>query len=158
MNERKQRCSSTLDQAMGRIAHTITLYNFTEPTNDQTPIPPPLPPLPAGKDGDWRRYFKERYLLDQNWSKGRHVQRSMYGHMDVILAVRVWGDYVVSGSRNGWVKCFDAGNGTEVWSAQMHSGGVSCIFTEGEVLYTGSWDATIKVCGGCLLSRVSFWT
>ncbi|KAJ3283834.1 hypothetical protein HK104_010195 [Borealophlyctis nickersoniae] len=110
----------------------------------------------AGTDGDWRRYFVERYSLETNWSRGRYIQRSSMGHTDVILSVHVWGDRVVSGCRHGWVKCFDAASGEDLWSQKLHTAGVSCLGTEGDLLLTGSWDCTIKVWEGPDAPKIKF--
>ncbi|PFX34916.1 F-box/WD repeat-containing protein 7-like [Stylophora pistillata] len=105
----------------------------------------------------WKKMFASRYLLHQNWLKGKCNVRTFEGHTQGISCVQFDDTRIASGSYDKTIRVWDIQSGEcdVVLTLAGHSGTVRCLNLNGNRLVSGSVDRSIKVWD---LSFKSYWS
>lgn len=105
----------------------------------------------------WKKMFASRYLLHQNWLKGKCNVRTFEGHTQGISCVQFDDTRIASGSYDKMIRVWDikSGDSDVVLTLAGHSGTVRCLTLDGNRLVSGSVDRSIKVWD---LSFESYWS
>ncbi|KAL9959313.1 hypothetical protein ACROYT_G032627 [Oculina patagonica] len=105
----------------------------------------------------WKKMFASRFLLHQNWLKGKCDVRTFEGHTQGISCVQFDDTRIASGSYDKTIRVWDiqSGDCDAVLTLAGHSGTVRCLNLNGNRLVSGSVDRSIKVWD---LSFESYWS
>ena len=60
--------------------------------------------MPLSNGLDWAYLYKQHYLLDRNWTKGKARTKLLRGHEDAVYSIQKRGDILISGSRDKTIK------------------------------------------------------
>lgn len=111
------------------------------------------------RDGtvQWKKIFASRFLLHQNWLKGKCNVRTLEGHTQGISCVQFDDTRIASGSYDKTIRVWDikSDESDVVLTLAGHSGTVRCLNLNGNRLVSGSVDRSIKVWD---LSFKSYWS
>ncbi|KAI8910079.1 WD40-repeat-containing domain protein [Entophlyctis helioformis] len=131
-------------EQMPPAAHSITTASqHTDPNSRSSPSSSRNDN--PGPDVTWHQFYCSQIVVNHNWSTGRHTSTTLSGHMDVVLSIKISGDYVISGSRSCRILVARISTGETVQTIETHNAGVSCIDTAGCTVFSGSWDKTVKM-------------
>ncbi|MCB2210392.1 WD40 repeat domain-containing protein [bacterium] len=90
-------------------------------------------------------WFKSR----MPYPESDRVERTLVGHTDLISSCRFSPDgrWIISASKDGTLKIWDAISGREMRTLAGHEGGVTrfAISRDSKILVSGSWDNTVKI-------------
>lgn len=105
----------------------------------------------------WKKMFASRFLLHQNWLKGKCNVRTLEGHTQGISCVQFDDTRIASGSYDKTIRVWDikSNESDVVLTLAGHSGTVRCLDLNGNRLVSGSVDRSIKVWD---LSFKSYWS
>jgi F-box and WD-40 domain protein 1/11 len=92
---------------------------------------------------DWRYHYRNRLILERNWSRQMPIQRTLHGHSDSVYCIQFDRTRLISGSRDQTVKIWNLISGKVVQTLKGHSGSVLCLQYDQHLLLTGSSDATL---------------
>lgn len=111
------------------------------------PLPSPslgsAPSAPLGLD--WPRLYKDRWILEQRWTKGQPKSSFLKGHEDSVYCVQFDDMKIVSGSRDKTVRVWHTKTGYCARVLTGHGGSVLCLAYDETELFTGSSDACVFV-------------
>lgn len=75
------------------------------------PLPSPyhggtfnLENTPLSNGLDWIYLYKQHFILDKNWAKGKARTKLLRGHEDAVYSIQKRGDILISGSRDKTIK------------------------------------------------------
>ncbi|GAA5918367.1 hypothetical protein JCM1841_002190 [Sporobolomyces salmonicolor] len=112
-------------------------------------LPPPSPSLTFRPEAplflDWPRLFRDRWLLEGRWEKGKPSWNWLEGHEDSVYCVQFDEKKVISGSRDKTIRIWDLASGTTTRTLTGHEGSVLCLQYDDQVLISGSSDSRILV-------------
>ncbi|KAJ1542414.1 hypothetical protein HK405_009997, partial [Cladochytrium tenue] len=99
----------------------------------------------AEATADWKRIYRDRLTIEENWRLGRYSVREIVAHPEAVYCVQFDEDKIVSGSRDHTVKVFDMATGTCRVTLRGHSASVLCLQYDEQQLITGSSDSTLII-------------
>ncbi|GAA6051900.1 hypothetical protein JCM3770_006565 [Rhodotorula araucariae] len=99
----------------------------------------------AGLSLDWRKLFRDRWLLERRWETGKPSWSWFEGHSDSVYCVQFDERKIVSGSRDQTIRIWDVASGTAMATLRGHQGSVLCLQYDDEVLISGSSDSRVVV-------------
>ncbi|BGP36382.1 hypothetical protein JCM10450v2_000282 [Rhodotorula kratochvilovae] len=154
--------SSALSSLASMSTATLTPRRAPRASHPPPPPPPQAPPatpgvsaLPdeaedalmaaAGLSLDWRRLFRDRWLLERRWETGKPSWSWFEGHADSVYCVQFDERKIVSGSRDQTIRIWDVASGTTTATLRGHEGSVLCLQYDDEVLISGSSDSRVVV-------------
>lgn len=76
---------------------------------------------------DWKRVYKERYLLAQNWNLGIFTKTELLGHREAIYCLQFDREKIISGSRDDSIKVWDVDSQICIQTFSGHSASVLCL-------------------------------
>ncbi|GAA6002737.1 hypothetical protein JCM10207_007651 [Rhodosporidiobolus poonsookiae] len=94
---------------------------------------------------DWPRLFRDKWLLERNWTLGQPSWSWFEGHEDSVYCVQFDKNKVVSGSRDKTIRIWDLASGSVTRTLTGHVGSVLCLQYDDRILVSGSSDARILV-------------
>eukprot|EP00126_Sphaerothecum_destruens_P005959 Sdes_comp19140_c0_seq1m9874 len=110
----------------------------------------------SGEDIEWLRTKKHmsykqivkfHIITEKNWSEARYEVTDLNGHENIVLTTvfDISEDVLYSGSINGDIFIWDLALKRIVKKINAHSAGVSSLSLDSQLLYSSSWDHTIKL-------------
>ncbi|GAA6038576.1 hypothetical protein JCM8097_009426 [Rhodosporidiobolus ruineniae] len=143
-------CSLPRRQSTRTVPTTPIMHYL--PTHSSTSVPP-TPYLSSssaraslGADRlDWPRLFRDRFLLDRRWARGKPAWNWLEGHEDGVYCLQFDRERVVSGSRDRTIRIWDLASGQVTRTLTGHEGSVLCLQYDRSILVSGSSDSRILV-------------
>lgn len=134
---------------------------------------PPLGPVPSPSLAvvpsaplflDWPKLYRDRYILDRRWKKGKAKSTFLKGHTDSVYCLQFDDRVVISGSvslaassphpavpltprrqRDQTIRVWDLRTAQCIKVLTGHEGSVLCLQSDSKVLISGSSDSRILV-------------
>ncbi|KAI7882531.1 WD40 repeat-like protein [Lichtheimia hyalospora FSU 10163] len=99
---------------------------------------------------NWRRLYRNRYLIDRRWREGKYKIRTFphdgsvcYMHLEAIYCIQFDDDKIVSGSRDRTIKLWNMRTGAHIDTLNGHQASVLCLQYDDRYMFSGSSDANI---------------
>lgn len=121
----------------------------------------------AGLALDWPRLFRDRWLLERRWDRGKPSWSWFEGHTDSVYCVQFDERKIISGSvrfapflacstqqctddslslqRDKTIRVWDIASGETTATLTTHEGSVLCLQYDDEILVSGSSDSRVVV-------------
>ncbi|GJN92135.1 hypothetical protein Rhopal_005165-T1 [Rhodotorula paludigena] len=99
----------------------------------------------AGLALDWPRLFRDRWLLERRWDRGKPSWSWFEGHTDSVYCVQFDERKIISGSRDKTIRVWDIASGETTATLTAHEGSVLCLQYDDEILVSGSSDSRVVV-------------
>ncbi|KAH9121340.1 hypothetical protein LEN26_010730 [Aphanomyces euteiches] len=122
---------------------------------------------PNNQDHRWVETYKERHILEHNWSSGKAVITTLSGHNGTVMCLQFEDDSLVSGSDDGSLMLWSLAPRSDdssqpinllaqqhhrqtravqkLYSFYGHGGPVWALRIHGNTLISGSYDKTVKL-------------
>ncbi|GAA5871890.1 hypothetical protein JCM3774_000721 [Rhodotorula dairenensis] len=94
---------------------------------------------------DWPKLFRDHWMLDQRWTKGKPSWSWFEGHEDSVYCCQFDDRKIISGSRDRTIRVWDIASGETTHILRGHEGSILCLQYDDEILVTGSSDSTVIV-------------
>ncbi|GEM06055.1 F-box and WD-40 domain protein 1/11 [Rhodotorula toruloides] len=94
---------------------------------------------------DWPRLYRDRWLLERRWQRGKPSWSWFEGHTDSVYCIQFDERKIISGSRDQTVRIWDIASGTIIHTLTGHEGSVLCLQYDASILVTGSSDSRVIV-------------
>lgn len=99
---------------------------------------------------NWRRLYRNRYLIDRRWREGKYKTRSFPNeedmskmHLEAIYCIQFDERILASGSRDRTIKIWDMQTGKHLDTLHHHTASVLCLQYDDRYMFSGSSDASI---------------
>ncbi|GAA5981241.1 hypothetical protein JCM10908_004035 [Rhodotorula pacifica] len=141
----------------GRPRPSASNAHVAEPLEHETGVSSPSTPAQqaaaaAAQDRrmgsdylDWPKLFRDHWLLDQRWAKGKPSWSWFEGHEDSVYCCQFDERKIISGSRDRTIRVWDIASGETIHTMRGHEGSILCLQYDDEILVTGSSDSTVIV-------------
>ncbi|BGP04453.1 hypothetical protein JCM10049v2_000254 [Rhodotorula toruloides] len=94
---------------------------------------------------DWPRLYRDRWLLERRWQRGKPSWSWFEGHTDSVYCIQFDERKIISGSRDQTIRVWDIASGTTIHTLTGHEGSVLCLQYDSSILVTGSSDSRVIV-------------
>eukprot|EP00124_Ichthyophonus_hoferi_P002712 Ihof_evm6s197 gene=Ihof_evmTU6s197 len=100
---------------------------------------------PKVRQGVYKAFYSYKYMVEENWAKGRYIKRTFTGHTKAVFYVQMEDTVLFSGSFDHTIKIWDVNTGECTRTLNGHIGGIGCLRYNKGLLVSGSSDTTLRV-------------